>query len=128
MQTTQDCGTISGLSVPNNTYGWGRINAFAAVKKGLLYRRVTNKVVDNQQFVKVSPNPFSSKISFDTEGVLGETSLIIFNVNGQVILEKTTIFTSSNSLTIDLPNAPIGIYFYKLNNKNVTLSGKIVKI
>jgi serine protease AprX len=128
MQTTQNCGTISGLSVPNNTYGWGRINVFNAVKKGLLYRRPTNKVVENQQFIKVSPNPFSDKISFDTEEVVGETSLIIFNVNGQVIMKKTTIFTPLNNLTIDLANVPFGIYFYRLYNKNMTLSGKIVKI
>jgi serine protease AprX len=127
MQTTQDCGTISGMSIPNHTYGWGRINVFAAVKKALLYRKPTNKVIDNQQFVKVSPNPFSSKISFDTEGSLGETSLIIFNVNGQVVFEKTAIFTNSNNLTIDL-NVPVGIYFYRLMNKTVTLSGKLVKI
>jgi serine protease AprX len=127
MQTTQDCGTISGMSVPNHTYGWGRINVYAAVKKALLYRRVPNKVVENQQFIKVSPNPFSSKISFDTEGSSGETSLIIFNVNGQVVFEKTSIFTNSNNLTIDLI-VPVGIYFYQLNNKAVTLSGKLVKI
>lgn len=26
----QECGGISGSSIPNNTYGWGRIDAFAA--------------------------------------------------------------------------------------------------
>lgn len=30
--TDQLCGTISGSEVPNNTYGWGRINALAAVE------------------------------------------------------------------------------------------------
>ena len=128
MQTTQNCGTISGLSIPNNTYGWGRINALEAVKKGLLYRRPTTKVVENQTFIKVSPNPFSSEISINTEGVVGETKVIIFNVNGQIIVEKTSMFAPSNTLTIALPNMPNGIYFYKIYNKNVTLGGKIVKI
>ncbi len=31
--TTQDCGGVSGLSVPNNTYGWGRIKAYAAYQQ-----------------------------------------------------------------------------------------------
>jgi serine protease AprX len=127
MQTTQDCGTISGLNVPNHTYGWGRINVLAAVKKALSYRRTAVQNVDNQQLVKVYPSPFSSKISFDTEGVLGETTLSIFNLNGQTIFEKTTFFSPSNSLTIDLTFTE-GIYFYKISNKNVILSGKIVKI
>jgi uncharacterized repeat protein (TIGR01451 family) len=29
--TTQGCGGISGNQVPNNTYGWGRVNALATV-------------------------------------------------------------------------------------------------
>jgi serine protease AprX len=128
MQTAQDCGTISGMSVPNHTYGWGRINVYAAVKKGLLYRRITNKVVDNQQFVKVSPNPFSSEISFYTEGVVGETCVTIFNMNGQVVSEKKAMFTTSNQLLIDMANVPVGIYFYRINNKNGALSGKLIKM
>jgi serine protease AprX len=128
MQTTQNCGTISGLSVPNHTYGWGRINVYAAIKKGLLYRRPTTKTVDYQQFVKVSPNPFSTEIRFYTEGVVGETSVTIFNMNGQVVSEKNAIFTISNQLTIDIANAPIGIYFYRVNNKSGILSGKLIKM
>ena len=128
MQTTQNCGTISGLSIPNNTYGWGRINALEAVKKGLLYKRPTTKTIENQTFIKVSPNPFSSEISINTEGVTGETKVIIFNINGQVIVERSSMFVPSNTLTISLPNMPNGIYFYKIYNKNVTFVGKIVKI
>jgi serine protease AprX len=127
MQTTQDCGTISGLSVPNNTYGWGRINVYEAVKKGLLYRRTATGIIENQQFVKVSPNPFSSEIRFDTEGVLGETKMTIYNVNGQIIYSKTTIFAPSNRLLIDLTHAPSGIYFYTIQNKDSALSGKLIK-
>lgn len=128
MQTPQNCGTISGMSVPNNTYGWGRINVFEAVKKGLLYRRPTTKTIDIQTFIKISPNPFSSEISINTEGVVGETKIIIFNINGQIIVEKMAMFTPSNLLTISLPHLPNGIYFYRIYNKNVTLGGKMVKI
>jgi uncharacterized repeat protein (TIGR01451 family) len=31
--TNQSCGGISGTQVPNNTFGWGRIDAWAAVQK-----------------------------------------------------------------------------------------------
>jgi len=30
--TSQDCGTIPGSQSPNNSYGWGRIDALAAVQ------------------------------------------------------------------------------------------------
>jgi subtilisin family serine protease len=35
--TLQDCGGVPGTEVPNNTYGWGRINAFNAVSTALAY-------------------------------------------------------------------------------------------
>lgn len=28
--TTQNCGDVPGAQVPNNTYGWGRIDALAS--------------------------------------------------------------------------------------------------
>ena len=31
--TSQSCGGVSGNLIPNNTYGWGRIDALAAVQK-----------------------------------------------------------------------------------------------
>ncbi|MDX1688209.1 MAG: S8 family serine peptidase [Candidatus Promineifilaceae bacterium] len=31
LTTSQDCGDISGSEIPNNTYGWGRIDALAAL-------------------------------------------------------------------------------------------------
>ncbi len=32
MTTPQNCGDINGSEIPNNTYGWGRVNALAAVQ------------------------------------------------------------------------------------------------
>lgn len=31
--TAQECGGVSGSSIPNNTYGWGRIDAYAAYQQ-----------------------------------------------------------------------------------------------
>ena len=33
--STQDCGGIPGSQIPNNTYGWGRLDIFAAVQAAL---------------------------------------------------------------------------------------------
>ncbi len=32
--TTQDCGSVDGDSIPNNTYGWGRLDVLASVESG----------------------------------------------------------------------------------------------
>jgi serine protease AprX len=36
LTTSQICGGVSGSQVPNNTYGWGRIDALASIRKALL--------------------------------------------------------------------------------------------
>ncbi|MDZ7881181.1 MAG: S8 family peptidase [Saprospiraceae bacterium] len=128
LQTTQDCGTISGMSVPNHTYGWGRIDVFAAVKKALLYRRVSIKTTEQpQSFIKVFPNPFSDKMTFYTEGVVGENSVIISNINGQTVFEKKINFANSTNFSVELTNMPSGIYFYKISNPTSVYTGKIIK-
>ncbi len=35
LTTTQTCGGVSGSAIPNNTYGFGRIDAFAAVQEAI---------------------------------------------------------------------------------------------
>lgn len=32
--STQSCGGVSGSTIPNNTFGWGVIDAYAAVQAG----------------------------------------------------------------------------------------------
>ena len=47
--TTQDC-TIPGTQVPNNTYGFGAVDALAAVNAVLLLLPI--ELIDFQGFVK----------------------------------------------------------------------------
>ncbi len=47
LTTSQDCGGVAGTSVPNNTYGWGRIDALAAFLE-LFPNRYYLPVVSNQ--------------------------------------------------------------------------------
>jgi serine protease AprX len=127
MRTTQNCGTIAGTNVPNHTYGFGRIDALAAVKRALLYRATSIKSLDNQTFVKAYPNPFSAEITLYTEGVVGETVVEIFNANGQRIFSIKDNFSEKNSLTIPLTQVVSGFYFYKIGNGKSVLTGKIMK-
>ena len=125
--TAQNCGSVLGTSIPNNTYGYGRIDALAAVKRALLYKATPIKNIDNQAIVNVFPNPFTSEITFYTEGVVGETHIQIVNVQGQIIFSKKSIFEEKNNITLALPYLPSGLYFYFLNNGQKNISGKILK-
>jgi len=33
--STQDCGGVDGDSIPNNTFGWGRVDALYAIQSAL---------------------------------------------------------------------------------------------
>jgi serine protease AprX len=127
MTTTQNCGSIEGTNVPNHTYGFGRIDALAAVKKALLYKPTSLKNPDNQTFVKAYPNPFTAEITLYTEGVIGETLVEVFNTNGQKIFSTKDNFIEKNSLIIPLTNVMNGFYFYKIGNGKSVLTGKILK-
>jgi serine protease AprX len=55
LTTNQDCGEIPGSQVPNNTYGWGRIdawNAFANIVKELeISKTVSDQLYDPGQIL-----------------------------------------------------------------------------
>ncbi len=50
--TTQACGGDSATQVPNNVFGWGRINALAAVEEALRLRRTCHAVDDSDAAVE----------------------------------------------------------------------------
>ena len=123
MTTTQNCGTITGTKVPNHTYGFGRVDALAAVKRALLYK-ITSKVTETPSVVKVYPNPFSSEITFYTEGSASDIQLDIFNLSGESIYsakKNTAVFN------VILPDLIPGVYFYRLKNEKINVSGKLMK-
>lgn len=122
MTTTQNCGTVAGTQVPNHTYGFGRIDAFAAVKKALAYKK-TSSTIDKHAVVKVFPNPFSSELTFYTD-MNDDIQVEIFNLNGQLIHTERK---NSAIFTILLPDILRGVYFYRLKSEHLNISGKIVK-
>ena len=127
LTSAENCGTVLGTAVPNNTYGYGRIDALGAVLEGLKYKPSAIKNIENQTVVQVYPNPFSSEITFYTEGVSGDVLLQVFNANGQNVYSKKENFTLKNRTTVSLPNVPSGVYFYTIQNEKVNLTGKMVK-
>src|SRR5687767_15343349 len=46
--TSEGCGLDSATAVPNNTYGWGRINALAAVLEALPANAVNDLAVTTE--------------------------------------------------------------------------------
>lgn len=81
--------------------------------------------------VKVSPNPFVSKIHFDiTNSSNAPISLNIYDIMGRRTLEVLNKQVNSNSLTIDwnTKQKTSNIYFAVFKLKNETITKKIIQL
>jgi subtilisin family serine protease len=106
--TTQDIYT--GSSLPNNFYGYGKVNAFTALTGCLVTEINENSITDK---ILIYPNPSSSgstiTISLSGKGLQNNTDLEIYNSIGQLIETEPISGT-----TIEIKKLASGIYFCKL--------------
>ncbi|MBK8954064.1 MAG: S8 family serine peptidase [Saprospiraceae bacterium] len=78
-----DCWPSTGSSVPNNTYGFGFVNAKAAVEKALLVVDVKNNL-NNE--ISLYPNPAKNFVIVTMDGYPG-IQVAIQNVFGEKIMQ-----------------------------------------
>lgn len=77
-----------------------------------------NEIISGYTF-KCYPNPFTTKITIQTEIVLKNASLIVYNSFGQRIKQMDNI--SGQSFTLHRDNLPSGVYFLQVTQDNNTL-------
>jgi len=123
--TEEDCGEINGDDLPNNTYGYGRIDVLAAVEMALETTNTENPALVNA--LEVSPNPFVGTVNFAFDNNLGEATLEIYNVSGQLIRTDKQVISAGDTYSFDLTDAARGVYFYTVRSAEGTLEGKVVK-
>jgi subtilisin family serine protease len=125
--TDEDCGDIDGEDVPNNTYGYGRIDVLAAVEMAL---EMTVSDTDNPALanaLEVAPNPFTSAINFSFEQNLGAATLEIYSVSGQLIRSDKLTISAGDTYSFDLNGTVSGVYFYAVRYAEGTIEGKVIK-
>ncbi len=123
--TEENCGGVSGIEVPNNTYGYGRIDAVAAVEKALI--TTTNAEVATETGIRVFPNPARHVLHIHSDRWEGPARLIFYNSIGQVLLEKEWFFSKGSIETIDLSRLPDGLIFYRLTGADNRAGGQLIK-
>ncbi|MDX1942880.1 MAG: S8 family serine peptidase [Saprospiraceae bacterium] len=126
MVATQDCGNRSGAEIPNNTYGYGRIDALAAVQKALELATDVDSVSKNAS-IKIFPNPAWEEATLQLTGFYGEVEFTLFNATGQQVQRLSWDARIVSLKPINLKDLPKGVYFYQLASGGTIKSGKIVK-
>lgn len=117
LYSSQVCSNISGGSYPNPVYGYGRIDALAAVKKALSVTSI-NESVDPT--IKIYPLAGHQQLYISTEFGKEIFTLTLFDIYGREIMNNQV--DQSNS-SINLPSLPNGMYIYTLSNKEKMTKG-----
>ncbi len=83
--------------------------------------------INNQQStIEISPNPFSSQTTITFPEEQKHTTIKVMNVLGEEVIGHLS-FVNSKSVTIDLSNVSIGIYFVRVNTEQGVVNKKIIK-
>ncbi|MFZ4632776.1 MAG: S8 family peptidase [Saprospiraceae bacterium] len=120
-----NCFDNNADDYPNNTYGFGIVDALAAVLRA-------QQVVAVQEAapafrVQVAPNPAQSATTFLVNGTQGTLQLDIFNALGDAMYKNAAKASAEHSLRIELEAWPAGVYFYRLQDAKTTQTGTFVK-
>ena len=122
--------TGSMADEPNNTYGWGIMDAHAALSYWSTSGIKNSKSFPvNYSILKTYPNPFNPSINIEVQST-GEliTDIAIISIDGHHIenIFRGKISNSVQTILWEPDNISSGIYFVKLiNDKNQSLYKKI---
>jgi subtilisin family serine protease len=122
---SSNCGS-SSTSIPNNTFGYGRIDAYAAVKKAIAMVSL-NDVNGGTAAVNAFPNPFSSTIRFEFSNWKPGTLLELYSITGTIVMSKLWEGTPSK-YEVDMADQASGAYFYRVSNGSESVNGKLFKV
>jgi len=124
--TDQNCGGISGMTIPNNTYGFGVVDALAAVNQALATSSI-NTPVRSIGKAEIFPNPFKNQFWVKMEGFKGETTFELYSSTGQLIQQKIWDINWHSLRSIEVEALPVGVYFYKISDNQTSTQGKLMK-
>lgn len=109
-------GTVSVFSGTCSAISFPTVNCTSGI----------NEIENEESSVAVWPNPFSQRIQIEFRNSDTRNSdLKIINALGQVILNRKNI--AENTITLDAPELPNGIYFVEIIKNGRTYRSKIVK-
>ncbi len=112
--------TASLSNTPDNMYGYGILNTWAAINyqftTGIKYEEI---IPNDLKVFDAYPNPFNptTSIRIQSESTLPSIVLSIFNINGKLIqtLQKETANARRIDIKWDGSKNSSGVYFVKID-------------
>jgi hypothetical protein len=122
--------TYTGIIPPQGSYIWGfgKINAYAAVNKTWQTVNVPN-IANNALNYMIYPNPNSGNLSIEYTSDREENIKIeICDILGKIIFSQTwKVKTGANSSMLDISGVEDGIYFTKITSTKGKSIFKMIK-
>ncbi len=124
----------SHANSPNNEYGWGIVDAHAAITHATSLNRLQDNppIPDNLTIHTPYPNPFRDVVHFTLDAIqpVSNARLIIFDVLGREVgtVYQGPIQMGGIPLQFDGSHLPPGIYGYALDFDGKTHSGMLTRL
>ena len=104
--------------VPNNLYGYGRINVLKAVEKALVVSSIDEEISINNNLI-ITPNPATNLITLEDYA----STLLVTSTQGKLVGSYTYVNA------VDVSGLPSGTYVLTaIDSKGQVQSGKFVKL
>ncbi|MEM1318784.1 MAG: S8 family peptidase [Bacteroidota bacterium] len=120
----EDCGDLT--AIPNNTYGFGSLDALAAVEEALNLITSTTEVPSANPW-PIYPNPTRDQVYFDLPSTTSSAWLELFDATGKRLQVLQQPFNGQAPLSLSLKAYPAGLYFYRLQIGAQQWSGRLLR-
>jgi subtilisin family serine protease len=124
LETTATVDQNTG-SVPNNSYGYGKVNAYNAVLMALQYAGINSFNKGNG--ITAFPNPFIDEIKIALPTISNSSSIELFSLDGKLVKSIELQAQQAQNLNIQTNDLEKGFYILKFTNSGEIFIIKLVK-
>jgi minor extracellular serine protease Vpr len=109
-------------SVPNNIWGYGKVNAFESILS--LDPSTGTRFPVTDRGISIYPNPNDGVFTIDAD-ISGPAHIRVLDMHGRTVYDKR-LSQESHVNPMDLPDHFQGIYFLQITKENLTFQEKLI--